>query len=50
MTEVAERLIALDVLLEGGGGSSVEETLAAAGAEVRGLVARLQPFARSANA
>ncbi|EIV95485.1 response regulator containing a CheY-like receiver domain and an HD-GYP domain [Frankia sp. QA3] len=50
MTEVAERLIALDVLLEGGGGSSAEETLAAAGAEVRGLVARLQPFARSSNA
>ncbi|THJ75142.1 two-component system response regulator [Candidatus Frankia alpina] len=49
MTEVAERLIALDVLLEGGAESSPEETLAAAGAEVRGLVARLQPFARSNN-
>ncbi len=50
MTEIAERLIALDVLLEGSGRSSAEETLAAAGAEVRGLVARLQPFARPTNA
>ncbi|CAO5245757.1 response regulator [Frankia sp. AgKG'84/4] len=49
MAEVAERLIALDVLLEGRGDGTVDETLAAAGAEVRGLVARLQPFARSAN-
>jgi CheY-like chemotaxis protein len=50
LAEVAERLIALDVLLEGSGdGSTADETLAAAGAEVRGLVARLQPFARSTN-
>nr|MDT0667161.1 hypothetical protein [Micromonospora sp. DSM 115978] len=50
MTEVAERLTALDVLLEGSGSTSREETLAAASAEVRGLVARLRPFARSSGA
>jgi DNA-binding response OmpR family regulator len=49
MGEVAERLIALDVLLEGAKDASPEETLAAAGAEVRGLVARLRPFARSTS-
>jgi CheY-like chemotaxis protein len=49
MTEVAERLTALDVLLEGSGATSAEETLAAAAAEVRGLAARLRPFARSAG-
>ncbi|MBL7490149.1 response regulator [Frankia sp. AgB1.9] len=47
MTEVAERLIALDVLLEGARDASAEEIIAAAGAEVRGLVARMSPFARS---
>lgn len=47
MTEVAERLIALDVLLEGARDASPEEIIAAAGAEVRGLVARMSPFARS---
>jgi hypothetical protein len=46
---VTERLIALDVLLEGSTDTSAEETLAAASAEVRGLVVRLQPFARSTN-
>ncbi|CAI7976129.1 MULTISPECIES: two-component system response regulator [Parafrankia] len=46
ITEVAERLIALDVLLDGAATSN-EETLAAASAEVRGLVSRLRPFARS---
>ncbi|MBL7499915.1 response regulator [Frankia sp. CNm7] len=50
MTEVAERLIALDVLLEGARDASAEEIIAAAGAEVRGLVARLRPFARSTPA
>ncbi len=49
MTEVAERLTALDVLLEGSGAASAEETLAAAAAEVRGLAARLRPFSRSAG-
>jgi CheY-like chemotaxis protein len=50
LTEIAERLIALDVLLEGARTASAEEIIAAAGAEVRGLVARLRPFARSASA
>ena len=48
MSEVAERLMALDVLLEGSA-ASPEETLAAAAAEVRGLVSRLGSFARSTN-
>ena len=48
MTEVAERLTALDVLLEGARTTSTEEILAAASTEVRGLVSRLRPFARSA--
>ncbi|MBX6388645.1 MAG: response regulator [Frankia sp.] len=50
LNEVAERLIALDVLLEGARHTSPEEIIAAAGAEVRGLVARLRPFAKSASA
>jgi CheY-like chemotaxis protein len=50
MTEVAERLIALDVLLEGARDTAPDEIIAAAGAEVRGLVARLRPFARSGPA
>ncbi|WP_206442930.1 response regulator [Candidatus Protofrankia californiensis] len=47
MTEIAERLSALEVLLEGVSPSMPEETIAAAAAEVRGLVARLQPFSRA---
>ncbi|SBW19202.1 response regulator receiver protein [Candidatus Protofrankia californiensis] len=47
MTEIAERLSALEVLLEGTSPSVPEETIAAAAAEVRGLVTRLQPFSRA---
>jgi len=46
MTEVTERLSALEVLLEGPATPSPEETLAAAATEVRGLVVKMRPFAR----
>jgi hypothetical protein len=48
MTEVTERLSALEVLLEGPATPSPEETLAAAATEVRGLVVKMRPFARQA--
>ncbi|WP_239345529.1 MULTISPECIES: two-component system response regulator [unclassified Frankia] len=46
MAEIVERLSALEVLLEGVSPGMPEETIAAAAAEVRGLVTRLAPFSR----
>jgi CheY-like chemotaxis protein len=46
MAEVVERLSALEVLLEGVSSGAPEEIIAAAAAEVRGLVTRLAPFSR----
>ncbi|WP_322747807.1 MULTISPECIES: response regulator, partial [unclassified Frankia] len=50
LTEVVERLSALEVVLEGVSPGRPEETIAAAAAEVRGLVTRLAPFARPSGA
>nr|WP_322760182.1 response regulator [Frankia sp. Cr2] len=50
LAEVVERLAALEVILEGVSPGVPEETIAAAAAEVRGLVIRLAPFARPSGA